>query len=594
MKIPSFRIENKRNIRLAECSNVPNVMIITGPNGSGKSTLLQELRSMAVGGRPMYMGPHRASRRQRVRFRFLGEQIRMRSVMEGDQLPGREGIEHINRARTPWDNDDSASFLKYGLCQIELDRREAIAERYDQDNEISKDSLGDVWRPLREMAENLLPHLSFDKIDTSNREQIQCLWKVHQNNNLVDIDDLSSGEKSIIQLFYPLVEHRVRALLEELKGETKKQKDGGKNNDVEDVINEADSLCVIIDEPELHLHPNLQGKILDYIRNISIREDIQFILASHSPTIVENSNSDELYLLRPSEMVANDENQLVQIASDDEKLHLLREVFGLTSNLTAMRPILVVEGKQVDRQSRRAADARIYAFLSNEFGRVTVVPAGGKSECRKLANSLSQLLKDYSTNLGAHALLDRDLEEDKSDEGVHLLPVSMVENLLIDPRVIWEATALVRHKTDLSSIDEVESSLDEILDWLSDSEVARRIKGTVGTRVFRLQDPVDSADDQVTDFSDKLKSELSYQRISDIRKQCEATVEAITVKHRRREFFHGKRIIEEFYKRHLHSSGMSKEMFVYECARCASERESVKTFVSDLMTSLGLQNLSAG
>jgi hypothetical protein len=143
----------------------------------------------------------------------------MRAVLEGDNLPGYEGIRDVSRARTPWDHDDAASYLKYGLCQIELDRREAIAERYDQDNEILRDSLKDVWGPLREMAENLLPHLSFEKSDTKNRDQIQCLWRVHKHSTLIDIDDLSSGEKSIIQLFYPLIEHRVRNILSKLRGE---------------------------------------------------------------------------------------------------------------------------------------------------------------------------------------------------------------------------------------------------------------------------------------------------------------------------------------------------------------------------------------
>ena len=72
MRIPSFEVRNQRNIRLAECQDVPQVMIITGPNGCGKSTLLQALRTVTGGTRPMYIGPHRASRRQRVRFRYLG------------------------------------------------------------------------------------------------------------------------------------------------------------------------------------------------------------------------------------------------------------------------------------------------------------------------------------------------------------------------------------------------------------------------------------------------------------------------------------------------------------------------------------------
>ena len=575
MNIEKFRIENWRNIELAECYPLPPIMIITGPNGCGKSTLLQALRKEGKE-RPMYIGPHRASRRQQVRFRFLGPKIDMRTVLEGDQLPGYEGIHIMSTDRTPWDIDDAATYLKYSLCQIELDRREAITERYDQNGQIAEDSLPDVWEPLRELAQNLLPHLKFEKIDTTDRDKIQCLWSSHGKETFIDIDDLSSGEKSIIQLFFPLVEHRVKEILQKLRGE------------VNATIRKA--LCVLIDEPELHLHPDLQTKILDYFRRLSTRDNAQFIIATHSQTIVENANSDELYLLRPAEAVIASENQLIRVATDDERLDLLREVFGSTSNLTAMRPFLVVEGKQADRQSRRAADARIYSFLSDEFSRILVIPAGGKTECRALVNSLNDILKKYSQTLKAHALLDRDLQEENPTEPtVHLLPVSMIENFLVDPLVIWEATKVVHHKMDLVDEKTVEAAITDILDSLSESETDRRIKASIGVKTFRVVDPVSSLKEQISGFSDCLSEQLSDEGIAAIHGESEKSVAAIKEAGKRREFFHGKTIVEEFYRLYMQQSGMSKEIFIYNCARAASERASVKRFVEKLMTSMGIR-----
>src|SRR5687768_4336601 len=43
MKIMAFKVENFRNIRLAECSNLPDFMVIAGGNGCGKSALLNAL-----------------------------------------------------------------------------------------------------------------------------------------------------------------------------------------------------------------------------------------------------------------------------------------------------------------------------------------------------------------------------------------------------------------------------------------------------------------------------------------------------------------------------------------------------------------------
>ena len=503
----------------------------------------------------------------------------MRSVLAGDRLPSHEGIGGVTTRRDPWDFDDAASYLKYGLCQIELDRREAIADVYDRTRAIPKDSLPDVWAPLRELATNLLPHLKFERIDASNREQVQCLWSVQETDSPpIDIDDLSSGEKSVIQLFFPLVEHRVRALLRELKEEDESA---------------ASPLCALIDEPELHLHPNLQAKILGYLRTLSVRENAQFIIATHSPTIVENASSDELYLLRPAALVPPGENQLAKVATDDQKLELLRDVFGTTANLTAMRPILVVEGRLRDMDARRAADARIYPFLSEQFSRISILASGGKAECKALVRSLNAILKKFSSAIGAHALLDRDLEESEpADPTINLLPVSMVENLLVDPFVLWKATTLVHHKMSVSEQRQVEVAVREILDDMEQAEIDRRVKAAIGAKTFRLSDPVSSAHNQLKNHIASLTDELSEHKLAAIVDSCTMTVENIKAQGRRADFFHGKTILDEFYRRHMHASGMSKEIFVYECARVASTTTRVRDFVEGFLTKIGVHSAS--
>src|SRR5258708_3616990 len=147
------------------------------------------------------------------------------------------------------------------------------------------------------------------------------------------------------------------------------------------------------------MHPNLQAKILEYIRKVALEDKVQFILATHSPTIVEQANSSELFLLRPSELVLADDNQLVQIASDDDRLALMKDVFGTTSNITAMRKIVVVESVDAHLKSRSTSDARIYGFLSDRFGQVTLVSGGSKTECKAVVDRLNSILRDLSPQL---------------------------------------------------------------------------------------------------------------------------------------------------------------------------------------------------
>lgn len=552
MRIKNFNIQNQRAVQLAACEVVPPIMVITGPNGCGKSTLLNGLRSVASSpGRTLYVGPHRTSRRQQVRMRFLGQQrIEMRSLLSSQSLPGFEGMSLPSSERDAWNFDEAQSFLKYSLCQIELERQNAIATRFDETGSVNREEMPDVWAPLRELANNLLPHLSFFKIDLSNRDQVRCLWRVHNKDLHVDIDDLSSGEKAIVQLFFPLIEHKLMHGLAVMRGSL--------------AATEVEEIAVLMDEPELHLHPNLQAKILDYMRGLAIKEGIQFVLATHSPSIVEHATNEELFLLRPAELVEGQSNQLIRIADSAEKLDMLRTLFGSTSNVTALRTLLVVEGKAADKSGRRTSDARVYGFLSDRFGQLTVIAGGGKSECASLVKALNSCLPTLADGIKAVALLDRDtLGETSLQPDQIWLPVSMIENLLVDPEVIFRATETVRHKTELSSAFDVTTAIDAILGDLREHEVSRRVKAGIDARTFRLCDPVHDARKQVESFAATLLDELSQAHFDQLRDQAERSVAELEAAKRRREFFDGKRILEEFYKRHLHSTGLAKDIFVY-------------------------------
>lgn len=109
-------------------------MVIAGPNGAGKSTLLNAIRSQAGFTNIMYVGPHRAMRRQQVQQRhLLAPSISLETLLSGQNVPGFEGIRVFDGARDPWGSDDLANYLKHALCQIEVDRQQAITSRVDRD-----------------------------------------------------------------------------------------------------------------------------------------------------------------------------------------------------------------------------------------------------------------------------------------------------------------------------------------------------------------------------------------------------------------------------------------------------------------------------
>lgn len=565
MRIPSFQVKNQRAIKLAKCDKVPRLMVIAGPNGCGKSTLLNALRSLGGEQTVLYVGPHRNARRQNVVYRHLLTQaISIEALLARSDTPGYEGIQLIQGSRDPWSFDDTSNYLKHALCQIEVDRQQAILARYDQEGEIPKGVLPDPWSPLKTLTSNLLPHLVFSAIDASNKDFVRCIWKVHGTDVPVDLDDLSSGEKSIVQMFYPLIEHQVRDILNEIRKGPKAQ--------------DRPELCVLIDEPELHLHPNLQVKVVDYLRFLTANTKTQVIVATHSPTIVEQAHFEELYLLRPTETVSEGDNQLVQIATDEERLHVLRELFGGIGNLTAMQPIVVVESTGGDSTQRGVPDRKLYKALHDGFDRVTVIPGGGRTECFRLREALSAALTGFTTKNKVIALVDRDLKTSTADKDVYLLPVSMIENFLLDPEAIWAALQPVAPKTSLSRLEDVVATLDMLLEELEVDEIERRVIVRLGYCKFQPKRPVADLQVQVESFIKDITLRFNAVTATTHSNEAQKAITSIKSEKKRREFYHGKGVLEEFYKRCLSQTGLSRSAFIFQAAQHARNRKAVSQF----------------
>ena len=92
-----------------------------------------------------------------------------------------------------------------------------------------------------------------------------------------------------------------------------------------------------------------------------------------------------------------------------------------------MQPIVVVEGVAERDASKVLPDRKPYRALHPGFDRVTLIPGGGKGECKSLLRTLNDVLPQFSGKLNAVALLDRDTDVVSGNPLVELLPVAMIE-----------------------------------------------------------------------------------------------------------------------------------------------------------------------
>jgi predicted ATPase len=138
----------------------------------------------------------------------------------------------------------------------------------------------------------------FEEKEFLGVKEFEPLFKVKSTGELHSADELSAGEK---QIFF-----RGGSLLQ---------------------LNLENSI-ILIDEPELSLHPEWQQKILDFYRKIGVNN--QIIIATHSPHIVSSCKKEEIRVLVK-------ENGNVKVQEDVEETYgwtveqLLLSVFQLES-----------------------------------------------------------------------------------------------------------------------------------------------------------------------------------------------------------------------------------------------------------------------
>ncbi|HET7147148.1 MAG TPA: hypothetical protein VFI73_01500 [Candidatus Nitrosopolaris sp.] len=278
--ITTFKITDQKAIKLAECVSVPKVMIILGQNGVGKSTLLYAVKQSTL---------ENVVKNEDVIF-----------ISPLSELPQTE------YTRTDVQNDEPFSRITSVLSRLQIARRNIIAASslLDKKNVAQYTSISHVYEPLNKLLSILLPHLKFEKVDLTDTDSSKCIFSKaiysgsSHSPNQIELDKLSRAEIEVISQFLPLVEHQIlRKLVPKSNGSS------------------FSDIVVLMDMPGLHLQPQLQSRLLEYFRSVvrEENENIQFIIVTNSSALIDAATPEELFVLRPSEQLAEGSNQLVKM-----------------------------------------------------------------------------------------------------------------------------------------------------------------------------------------------------------------------------------------------------------------------------------------
>jgi len=270
--LTTFKIADHKVVKLAECVDVPKIMIIYGQNGVGKSTLLHALKTSLE------------ENDGKNNIIFVGDLARPEYA---------SGTDH---------SDDPTSPIISFLSRLEKVRRNIIATSSSlRDNATASH----VYEPLDRLLSELLPHLKFERVDKGDNLVPRSVFsRVHNSDagTEVGLDQLTSAEVDVMCLFLPILDHQIQRKL------TGPSEMGSKSN--------CRDTVVLMDSPSPFLSHDLQSRLLEYLR-ATVEEDgnIQFIIVTGSPALIDKATAEELFMLMPPDRPVGSVNQLVK-ASD--------------------------------------------------------------------------------------------------------------------------------------------------------------------------------------------------------------------------------------------------------------------------------------
>lgn len=242
----------------------------------------------------------------------------------------------------------------------------------------------------------------------------------------------------------------------------------------------------IMDEPEIHVHRSILGRLWDELE--ATRPDCAFLLITHDLEFAA-SRAGKKYVVQS---YAPASGWIIEDVPETEGFS--EELVTLI--LGSRKPILFVEGEQASLD---------LAFYRACYPGWTVVPRGG---CEGVIHSVVTMRRNAAfTRVQCAGLVDADghNEADRAslaDNGIQILPVSEIENLLLLPAV--SRAILEMNDLDGGELEEKLATLKAAI--LADASVEKNVNevvlGYCRRRIDRMLKQIDfSTDKSIADLT---------------------------------------------------------------------------------------------
>lgn len=232
--------------------------VLTGPNNAGKSSILESLRVRGSSQPPSFTSGMRYGAIESVEIKYTinGKDEFIRSVMKGSSETKKYGVDQgfqvfvlpSRRAFAPYFTKGELSREQYASSSFSTSQRSSILTNFEY-RLFTMAKEPEVFNTLLHEALGFKPNWTIDQTD-----QGQYFLKFFRGSNSHSSDGLGEGIVSIFSI--------VDALYDSKEGNV-----------------------VVVDEPELSLHPALQKRVAAMLNRYAANR--QIVISTHSPYFVD-------------------------------------------------------------------------------------------------------------------------------------------------------------------------------------------------------------------------------------------------------------------------------------------------------------------
>lgn len=279
----------------------------------------------------------------------------------------------------------------------------------------------DPLAPYDELLQRLFPGYKFADKD----EDVPTnLYIQIPSGKIIPFSDLSSGEKEVFFISAFFLRHDVT------------------------------SAVIVIDEPELHLHPELARRLIRTMQ--SIKPNNQLWLATHNAEIIDEAGRDRVIYF---ERDLDTWKSIVTLGTDEaEAVRKLKDLFGYSGYIGIAKSMVFLEGAD------SSSDRKMFSNLFPSYGNsLKFIPSNSSEHLVRLNAAILSILESNLGWMQFYLIRDRDYLTQETIEKylthlsgrIYVLNRHEIENYLLDEDLIAKVQSDIFNKpTDAATVNQ--------------------------------------------------------------------------------------------------------------------------------------------